>query len=119
PSPHSATSAVEGGCTLRTTSLRPKTSAGVATRPAPAAPYASSGNAAAVPAPCSTTTSRPVFTSRPAVSGTSATRRSLAAVSLGTPILIPLSSEVFGAVVNDPSVASEWTVDGHRSHHSH
>src|SRR5438309_1392357 len=50
PSRHSPTSAVEGGCTLRTTSLRPKTSAGVATRPAPAARYASSGNAAAAPA---------------------------------------------------------------------
>ncbi len=56
PSRHSATSAGAGGCTLRTTSLPPKTAAGVATSPAPAARYASSGNAAAVPAPCSTTT---------------------------------------------------------------
>src|SRR5581483_7137084 len=78
-----------GGWTLRITSLAPNTSAAVATTLAPAAPYAASGNAAASPAPCSTSTVKPAFASRPAASGTSATRRSCGAVSFGTPIFIP------------------------------
>src|SRR2546422_867078 len=69
-------------------SLCPNTSAAVATRVAPAAPNASSPNDAASPAPRSTRTEKPAFTSRPATSGVKATRRSLAAVSFGTPMFM-------------------------------
>src|SRR5207249_7676618 len=69
-------------------SLRPNTSAAVASRVAPAAPNASSPNDAASPAPRSTRTEKPALTSRPATSGVKATRRSLAAVSFGTPIFM-------------------------------
>src|SRR2546427_9306459 len=69
-------------------SLCPNTSAAVATRVAPAPPNASSPNDAASPAPRSTRTEKPAFTSRPATSGVKATRRSLAAVSFGTPIFM-------------------------------
>src|SRR5207247_2195218 len=89
PSRHSRVSSLEGGCTLRTTSLCPKTSAAVATTVAPAARYAASSNEAASPAARSTSTVRPDFASRPATSGVRATRRSLATVSFGTPIFIP------------------------------
>src|SRR5206468_4794415 len=89
PSRHSAISSLEGGCTLRTTSLCPKTSAAVATTVAPAARYASSSNEAAWPAARSTCTGRPDLPSRPATSGVRATRRSSATVSFGTPIFIP------------------------------
>src|SRR5438445_4018924 len=88
PSRQSCTSAVEGGCTLRTTSLWANTSAAAATTLAPAATYASSGNDAPAPAPRSTWMVKPAFTSRPATSGDKATRRSLAAVSFGTPTFI-------------------------------
>ncbi len=86
---HTRASCAEGGCTLRTTSLCPSTSAAEATSLAPAAPYASSPNDAASPAPRSTSNENPDFTSFPATSGVTATRRSLAAVSFGTPIFIP------------------------------
>ena len=55
---------------------------------APAATYASSGKAEAMPAPDSTTTSRPIPVSFFAVVGVHATRNSPSAVSLGTPISI-------------------------------
>src|SRR6266511_6206304 len=85
---HNRASSVAGGCTLRTTSLCPNTSAAVATTDAPAARYASSPNDAASPAARSTSTAKPDFASRPATSGVNATRRSLAAVSFGTPIFM-------------------------------
>src|SRR5206468_6229913 len=53
---------------------------------APAAVYASSLAAASTPAPASIVTSCSAPTSRRTTSGTSATRRSPAAVSFGTPI---------------------------------
>src|SRR5437762_11883710 len=69
-------------------SLCPNVSTAVAAGVAPTAAYASSANDAASPAPRSTTTGKPAFTSRPATSGVKATRRSLAAVSFGTPIFM-------------------------------
>jgi len=56
---------------------------------APAAANASSGKDAAEPAPRSTSTSKPFCESRETMSGTSATRRSPATVSLGTPTFMP------------------------------
>src|SRR5205807_3875227 len=88
PSRNSRTSAEDGGCTLRTTSLCPNRSAAAGTTVAPAAWYAASPNDAASPAPRSTRTARPDFASLPATSGINATRRSSAAVSFGTPIFI-------------------------------
>jgi len=88
PSRHSRASRAEGSWTLSTTSLCPKASPAVAAKVAPAALYASSPNDAASPAPRSTRTDKPVFTSRPATSGVTATRRSFAAVSFGTPIFM-------------------------------
>src|SRR5512138_2028340 len=85
-------SAADGRCTFATTSLSASVSASVGAIVAPAAVYALSGNDAAAPASCSTTTRAPDFTSRPTLSGASATRRSRAAVSFGTPICIRASS---------------------------
>src|SRR3954454_22722804 len=55
---------------------------------APASVYSESGSSAGSPAPASTVTSWPAPVSLRTTSGTSATRRSPSAVSLGTPILI-------------------------------
>ncbi len=60
----------------------------VADRRAPASSNSSSGISAASPAPASTTTSTPFAPRRLTTSGTSATRRSPSAVSLGTPTII-------------------------------
>src|SRR5256885_2681834 len=84
-------------------SLCPNISAAVAAGVAPAAAYASSPNDAASPALRSTTTDKPAFTSRPATSGVKATRRSLAAVSFGTPMFMnPRSGIVNDNVIRRP-----------------
>jgi len=103
PSRHNRASWAEGGCTLSTMSLCPNISAAVAAGVAPAAAYASSPNDAASPALRSTTTDKPAFTSRPATSGVKATRRSLAAVSFGTPMFMnPRSGIVNDNVIRRP-----------------
>src|SRR3954453_8074690 len=81
----SPSSSAGGGCTRAITrqaytSVRPPMRA-------PAFSKSASERYAPSPAPCSTTTSTPSFTSRCTVSGTSATRRSRGAVSFGTPTL--------------------------------
>src|SRR6266566_1879240 len=57
---------------------------------APAAAYASSGKNAADPAPRSRKISKPPLVRRPTTSGVRATRRSLGAISFGTPMRIEL-----------------------------
>src|ERR1700751_659655 len=84
PSCNRPTSASDGFCTFAPTSV-----AAHSPSCAPASSKAASGNEAALPAPRSTTTSKPEPASLPTVSGRSATRRSPSAVSLGTPILTP------------------------------
>jgi hypothetical protein len=80
-----AISALEGAATRRTTSAPHVTSP--STTSAPASAYWESGWPAASPAPRSTSTSTcSFFFSDLTTSGTSATRRSPAAVSFGTPI---------------------------------
>src|SRR5438046_1651244 len=91
PAPSTSTRA---GGTWGALSLCPKGSTAVAAGVAPTAAYASSANDAASPAPRSTTTGKPAFTSRPATSGVKATRRSLAAVSFGTPILMQPQDDI-------------------------
>ena len=80
-----ATSPVLGARTLNTMSALSQRRAASVTC-APAARYASSGKFAASPAPDSTATANPSFTSLSTTSGTVATRFSPAAVSRGTPI---------------------------------
>src|SRR5206468_448980 len=90
-------------------SLCPNASAAVAAGVAPAAPYASSPNDAASPAPRSTTTDQPDFTSRPATSGVKATRRSLAAVSFGTPIFMKPQDDI-GETTTSSVLRHPWFV---------
>ena len=86
PGASSATSSAVGLPT-RTTASAPARSSLRATTSAPAASYSASGKPACAPAPCSTPIAKPAPTSRPTESGTSATRRSPAAVSFGTATL--------------------------------
>src|SRR5215210_1934813 len=83
PSRSRPVSSAVGFCTFTTASTSPH---GSSTSRAPASSYAASGKDAASPARRSTSTSKPTGTSLPTSSGTSATRRSPATVSLGTPI---------------------------------
>src|SRR2546430_13251250 len=80
------TSSGVGGCTLSTASLPRAVAASVTL--APTSMYAASLKKAEVPAPASIETCRPALTSPRAASGTSATRRSPARLSFGTPIFI-------------------------------
>src|SRR5713226_7669129 len=80
-----STSAIEGACTLMTASASPNSVDALFAILAPVFSYASSGMYAAKPAPDSTLTSRAAAPSLVTVSGTSATRRSSGAVSLGVP----------------------------------
>src|SRR4051812_2483500 len=78
----------------------------------PACTYASSGNEAAAPAPCSRVTSNPAAVSFPTVSGTRATLRSPGAVSRATPTLIAVNSKQVhtlaprGALLHPPRAAA-------------
>src|SRR3954463_5350524 len=74
-----------GSLTLQTTSPRSHTSAALSTISAPARRYSSSVMAAPTPAPVSTTTTEPRWTSSDTPSGVTDTRYSLTLVSLGTP----------------------------------
>src|SRR5947209_5378184 len=81
PEPSREISSLLGAATLATTAPLQTSSLIVA----PASSKSASGRRAAAPAPGWTTTSWPLATRRLATSGTSATRRSRSAVSVGTP----------------------------------
>ena len=99
---------------LRRTSTSPHIDPESPTTSAPASEYAPSGNPARIPAPCSTLTVKPARTSRFAMSGTSATRRSPSKLSLGMPIFtrngpLFLSSE-HGSVQSRSRLARKTSV---------
>lgn len=72
--------------TFATTSAAPSTSAALGSTVAPAAAYSSSVKLAACPAPCCTSTRlKPFFMEAATAAGASATRRSPAVISRGTP----------------------------------
>src|SRR5688500_8496091 len=77
-----------GGPTLSTRSADPSSPEPPDPTGRPASRYAASGNPAGRPAPAPPATSYPAWISFLADSGTSATRRSPGAVSLGTPMRI-------------------------------
>jgi hypothetical protein len=84
PEPSMPTSASLGGEIFTTTSERHTSPASALIR-APACSKVESGSSAPSPAPLCTSTSRPLAFSLATTSGTSATRCSPSAVSLGTP----------------------------------
>src|SRR5205823_13890561 len=115
------TSSSLGAATLTTTSASHAAAGSEAMR-APACSYRASGIIAASPAPACASTSWPLPASLRTTSGTSATRRSPAAVSLGTAIFMAggagtlLIDEVAGGEPGEHRIPDQRGRDAGRSH---